>query len=491
MSRFLPRDLKNIIFSYFTLPVLQEWYEAKPNFPFYQLIWNMHGQEATRPFNEAEKEIIALSLKPNTNYDKLKFKILTPFELYVHQQLVNGEVGYNGHLYLPMEYMLMSAIQNNDKFFTPYYFDRSLAEIIRFHDIFLYLALKAGADDEILAFLISRGCRKLIGNLPVNQFLKGKIVRKSPLALSTKETAPGYNFVKGLTTLDLPLIQANVNSQGEFPAFVPREFLDALNEIYTLENHQTVTQLRSYLPDKFKTNNYLAGYLFLLDILLGKPITLGSHDINSLFNEVDGLNPVARTLALSVLNGGAYNRLEESDIEITTEYYNTLYSEILYNPKFIYESAFRPKIIDTALVSAWIANQKQYSYLPIPVVQRYSLIQNNIKKHMVTDQDIADAIKVKTLPGDKSTASLISAIRERRFYALLAQVEDMETAVWLANKIDYKYFESQYISLVPNTYTNYINMLAAGFDSSLISANVESLKRDYDKMQNKFKQSYP
>ena len=101
MSRVLPRDVKNIIFSYFTLPVLQEWHQVQPNFPFKALVKYTYGPKAAEVFNQSH-EVLGLGILPIGDQYQITSKLLSPFEFYLRQQLLAGEIGYDGHLYMPM-----------------------------------------------------------------------------------------------------------------------------------------------------------------------------------------------------------------------------------------------------------------------------------------------------------------------------------------------------------------------------------------------------
>ena len=465
MSRQLPSDLKKIILSYFSLPVLQKQYEVQPNFPLKDLIRYVYGPKAVTPFAEVKSWMT----------DKIS-KSITGFDFYVRHQLIDGKMGYNGHLYIPMLYMLISAVQNNDEFFIKYYFDRVSPLFFGAKDIILYLALKHNCSDEILAYLLSQGYRILIGNLPLNQLLRNNHIEATADIELAKNIKIDYNLIKGLVTLNLPLIEANINAQREFPNFLPLHFLQGLNQIYTLQNHRVVNYLRNYLSVRFAENNYLKAYFFLLDVLLGKPLPENQGVVNNLFSAVSTLAAASKILALSVLNTGVYNQIKNHPAAGDLDYpHRILYSEVLHDDDLPSGNGFYSEIETVISISKWIADKKEKLFLTFPVIDHY---RNIIFRMHDLAYDPEEVIKI-TADADTQSYELITKIQDDQKLHRLETIHDMETAVWIANRIDYKYFESEYILLQPDTYVNYLGMVNAGFDPKIIDADGPQLEAAY------------
>ena len=406
--------------------------------------------------------------------------ILSPFERFVRIALLNNDIGYNGHLYVPMQYLLISAIQNNNKTFIRYYFDRASDKILsKAKDVCLYLALKHNCDDEILAFLISRSCKRVIGDIPPNQFLQqhqsNLTLLKYDLVINTDykvRPASGsdkYNLILGLINLDRSAIDKYSQTQSEFPEFLPVDILNAVREIYTREMHEIVKDLRDYLPTRFSSNQWLGAYLFLLDILLGKNLNVETDKVaKKYFTQIRSFGQTATILAMMTLNKDMYyisrsaKRIDEAGF-----YNNDIpYSEIVYDPSLALDKDLYSHVRHRLKVSIWLSGKIIVLNPEVPIIKLYNKVQADVDR--------------------------ISKLGETPYFMPEVPIQDMESAVWLT-----RYFDLKYLNLVPSTYVNYLNMQKMGFsriryqEASGSEDPNKTLKGKYEEQTRLFRQLYP
>ena len=472
MARVLPGDVKRLILGHMPLTKLQEWHEENPNFPSASLL-----DFLLRSRYDPKRITGILALYPD---------VLTPFEQYIRARILDNDLAYNGHLYLPIQYMIVLAIRNRDKYFIRYYFDRADEDALgKVRNICLYLAVKYNCDNEIMRFLISRGCKKAIGNIEFDPFLsKHRFDLEWPTydfvvdPVSEPKTAVGsnkYNFIIALVTLNLPSVVKYINTQTEFPGFAPTDLFYSMKDVYTYDKHRVVSQLRDYLPTKFALNKWLRAYLFLLDILLGRTVEI-DNNLRILFRDFHGFDETAYLCAMTVMNKNMY--------KVTNELFGNRqgpfktaspYSEIIYDAAFARSLTF-DFMENKLLVSTWLANKQVEYDPPVPIVNLYHYVLHNVYNIIKFTEEHPTLTRLPVVP-----------------------IQNMESGVWLA-----QYFDLKYLYLVPSTYVNYLNMKTAGFKviydqserfqprhTEITPESVAELKDRYERQNRFFNQMYP
>ena len=421
MSRVLPGDVRRLIFSYFTITGLQEWNEDLPSFPSKDALLYFYGSSITPAFN----------FRPD---------LLTPFEQYLRYRILRGDLVYNGHLYLPIAYMLLLAVQQRNKFFIQYYSDRmpSFEDAPDVVMVLLYLSKPKGKskeDWEIFNFLSSRGLNVILGRSPYESNIE-------ELTLTTEN-----KIYLGLAYFYFPFLAATLTPETEFPVIRLTDIEFELQGVFSRENHRNAMLIRDYLS-KFPKSTNLNIYRLYLDVLLG-------DNIDATITDVDVLGELL-LLALTVCNLKVYNIIKA--IGRYHHYGDPLYSEVIYDTDLIDEVKTK-RYYTKMLVSLWLAGKQSQHDWFTPIIKSYDFMEYKL----VTGSVLKNAPRHLPYPAiDRCSA---------------------ETAYWLS-----QHFDLSKYSFIPDTYVAYLVMTKLEINVAIDKADLEEMKSKYEKMNKEFEQ---